>query len=867
MAISDEWWRGWWEADYSWDGLARQKWDGWVRPADGGPCRRKEDGVEGEPATLQDHFRDWLGGEPELFESPDGSVRFTRLHLPLAWRDGTSTGKADWGKAERGRLMAMVRRLNEMALAQEPPSPARLNGSVLLDFDVNDLGHPADPRKDGRIPVALSLERAAFVGNVWFNNAAFSGAAIFNNAAFSGAAKFNSAVFSGFARFGSATFSGDARFNNAAFSGGANFMGAAFSGNAWFNSASFSGDAWFDSADFSGDAWFDSAAFSGDATFDIAAFSGNAAFDSADFSRDATFDGAAFSRNARFNNAAFSGKARFNRAAFSGDARFESAAFSGDARFDRAVFSGNAWFDRAAFSGNARFESAAFSRNARFNSAAFSRDAWFDSAAFSGNARFNSAAFSGNARFSSAAFSGSARFNSAAFFSNANLSGVSEPTDRKEERQAVRIPAEGGENQFEIITPAGPLPRASRSFQTLDFSGVAVLGDADLSNRDVLTGAKFKSTMFRGRALFHGSRLHQGVLLDHKQFDTVLSDEPSTTGLESHRTALKGAVCVGAARLIDGWQRTERTRRARAVQWAEVREGIANDRLGLVVKAGAPRSGILPEGIYGIAKVLEDNWPAILAALEEDRLKNRPPKGDERDLWLRNVEADFRTLKLAMEDKRERISEGEFFRLELEARRRRGDIPSWERWASGAYRLLANYGNSLRRPFVGLAILWAASGLVFLGLGEGLDRLAPIVTTSHAQISADCQRMIVENQIGAGASAALSEACAASLGPEGAAKASLATPAVRASDDLRWARLEDMASAYTFAWNNIFRPLSALSAEGVAPYEPSWASAVLYGYGPGWGLLVRFLATVQSLIAIVIIFLLALAIRRRFQIS
>lgn len=100
-----------------------------------------------------------------------------------------------------------------------------------------------------------------------------------------------------------------------------------------------------------------------------------------------------------------------------------------------------------------------------------------------------------------------------------------------------------------------------------------------------------------------------------------------------------------------------------------------------------------------------------------------------------------------------------------------------------------------------------------------------------------------------------------------AAKASLATPAVRASDNLLWAWLEDTASAYTFAWNNIFRPLSALSAEGVAPYEPSWASAVLYGYGPGWGLLVRFLATLQSLIAIVIVFLLALAIRRRFQIS
>lgn len=790
MAISDEWWRGWWEADYSWDGLARMPWDGWVRPADGGPCRRKEDGVEGEPATLQDHFRDWLGGEPELFESPDGSVRFTRLHLPLAWRDGTPTGKVEWAADDRDRLMAMVRRLNDTALAQEPPSPARLDGCVLLRFDVRDLGQPADPREDDRTPVALSLERAAFSGNATLNGAAFLGNASFDRTAFSGSASFDSA-----------TFSRVASFERAIFSGVTNFANAVFSEIAYFEKAGFLGSTYFESAAFSVYAWFRSAAFS----------------------RGANFDDAAFTGIALFERAAFSGLTSFYRVIFSGHAGFQSAVFSGDTSFDHAVFSGEA--------------------------------------------NFSSAAFSGGANFDSAAFSGFTSLFRAAFFSYLYFPGVSEPTHSREERQVVRAADGSGGNSFEIITPASLLPRARSSFHALVFSRGAVLGDADFSNRDVLTGADFQSTVFWGRAQFHGSRLHQGVLLDHRQFETVLADEQSTEREDLYPAALRESVCAGAARLIDGWRRTRPSQDTQTPEWSEVRAGIAAGRLGLVVRAGAPRSGPLPEDIGEIAKALEAEWPAIFAALEADRLNSRPPKGDERDLWLRNVEADFRTLKLAMEDKRERISEGEFFRLELEARRRRSDIPSWERWASWAYKVLANYGNSLRRPFVALLYLWLGFGALFLGLGAGLDRLAPIVTTSHAQISADCQRMIVENQIGAGASTALSEACAVSLGPEGAAKASLATPAVRASGNLVWAWLEDTASAYTFAWNNIFRPLSALSAEGVAPYEPSWASAVLYGYGPGWGLLVRFLATLQSLIAIVIVFLLALAIRRRFQIS
>ncbi|KCZ86592.1 pentapeptide repeat-containing protein [Hyphomonas jannaschiana] len=323
MAISQKWWDRWWEEDYSWDGLAEKDWEGWVVPKDGVPVPAV-DGVDGRQATLQDYWRRAGLAEdierPE-FQCPQTGRRFTRVHLPLAFRDGSQTLKGtkdaafsaelnDILKAELARPILETRSVF-LWRTDGPDNRLQWQGAVLLDFDLDVLSAQSRS-EDSRTPVSLQAKHAVFLGDARFASAAFSGDAIFDRAAFSEDAWFDSAAFSGDAWFDSAAFSGDAGFDRAAFSEDAWFDSAAFSGGARFESTAFSGDAWFDSAAFSGEAWFDSAAFSGDAWFNSTAFSGDAWFNSAAFSGDASFNSAAFLGDAWFNSAAFLGKADFS---------------------------------------------------------------------------------------------------------------------------------------------------------------------------------------------------------------------------------------------------------------------------------------------------------------------------------------------------------------------------------------------------------------------------------------------------------------------------------------------------------------------------------------------------------------------------
>ncbi len=107
-----DWWAAWFDADYSWDGLARlnadgrphHAWAGWVvvdetycMPADEAP-----DNANTRPASLQDYWRadpafDWrlrddaaLEAVGELFtgdETPDGRT-WHIVHLPPAGPPG-----------------------------------------------------------------------------------------------------------------------------------------------------------------------------------------------------------------------------------------------------------------------------------------------------------------------------------------------------------------------------------------------------------------------------------------------------------------------------------------------------------------------------------------------------------------------------------------------------------------------------------------------------------------------------------------------------------------------------------------------------------------------------------------------------------
>lgn len=113
-----DWWDSWWKRDFSWDGLARQRLMGWqVTPS--GKLHRSTSG--GNPATLQDV---WRAEADRLVVGPDGR-RFTVVHAPLLWRDGSSVeGPWDDHSQEVERAFATAIRLFKAEDLKDPPMNA-----------------------------------------------------------------------------------------------------------------------------------------------------------------------------------------------------------------------------------------------------------------------------------------------------------------------------------------------------------------------------------------------------------------------------------------------------------------------------------------------------------------------------------------------------------------------------------------------------------------------------------------------------------------------------------------------------------------------------------------------------------------------
>ncbi|MES1156942.1 MAG: pentapeptide repeat-containing protein [Alphaproteobacteria bacterium] len=363
--LERDWWAAWRAEDYSWDGLAQKRWDGWsVILATGEivETEKLEDGAAARLATLQDYWRD---EEPHLIQG-DGKS-WTRAHCPLAWADGAPTPKAAWGDAEKAALEALFSaKLGEAAETKfEGPSYNRnlIGADRRAQFQGCTLfGAPAHP-KGGANLLSVRFERACFSGYAGFGSATFSGDAVFDSATFSGDAGFGRATFSGYAGFRSATFSGNAGFRSATFSGDAGFGRATFSGNAGFDSATFSGYAGFDSATFSGNAHFGGAKFAGRADLRVKTFAKAARFADCLFMERADFGGAPFGGDMDFTAAVFEKLASFE------NIKWPQAAGDWHAAFDQALFRGTAVFTGAGFKALAAFDGAALERGVQIDDA------------------------------------------------------------------------------------------------------------------------------------------------------------------------------------------------------------------------------------------------------------------------------------------------------------------------------------------------------------------------------------------------------------------------------------------------------------------------------------------------------------------
>lgn len=395
----EKWWERWREEDFTWEGLTRKRLKGWV--VSDGVLREKASGrayglsrdVElprqnSQPArraTLQDYWRaevetgrlrsDVEMGD-ELIAGLSGDF-YHALHLPLAFGDGTSTGKAGWSLAKLLELIAprfAVSKPTEWS--GEAPSrhiagadhDAQMQGGVFPNLvSVGDtmLGQGVCARFDiAFMALGCAFEGACFKGDARFSGAMFLGLASFEGATFECVARFDAADFLGDVWFGDCEFNGLSQFGGAQFAAEAGFESASFLDGALWRGASFSGWARFVGAKFGGEADFSTANFAAEASFTGAEFDGMTRFYEARFCSAADFHGAKFFRSMTFHAAEFRARVSFERI------QWPTLALGWHGAFERVLFAGVASFEGAPPQGFAAFDGAVFERGLRMDDVA-----------------------------------------------------------------------------------------------------------------------------------------------------------------------------------------------------------------------------------------------------------------------------------------------------------------------------------------------------------------------------------------------------------------------------------------------------------------------------------------------------------------
>jgi uncharacterized protein YjbI with pentapeptide repeats len=477
----------------------------------------------------------------------------------------------------------------------------------------------------------------------------------------------------------------------------------------------------------------------------------------------------------------------------------------GPASFVSTLFLGPADFGGTTFPGNANFSSAVFAQRAMFASAVFQGKAIFDDATFQ-----DSAEFGDGWREKAAQFKGNASFADAKFLSSVNFNKAHFDSEVSYARATLHDLAIWnfctftGKCNFERLTCHGVV-----SFHESKFLAATNFEYCYFAKRTRFTRVKFPQSAQDGEMSF--VNVHFADLADfyRAQFPPHC---------HQFSGAFVGAQFSGVADF-----------RVDTACWIAALDGAVLERKLLLDPPTEDRANVeffrkmLP-GAKGAGK-------ADVAAAEKEEIKTReaaakkgesvkPISAKDRRKWaeeslaqrLKELEGGCRVVKLAMGRDRNEALEQRYYRFQLLARRERKDTLPWEKFSSYLYDFASDYGASMVRPVAWLTAFLVLFALAYFGMGVALDRAAP-------------------------------------------------DPVVGAS--IR----EDAWSALTFSLNNTLRPLSVLSAENIRREDATWVSAMLYHFGPGYGFGIRLLASFQSLLSVMLAFLFALAVRRRFQIG
>ncbi len=502
-----------------------------------------------------------------------------------------------------------------------------------------------------------------------------------------------------------------------------------------------------------------------------------------------------------------------NRCYFHDNASFVSTKFHVRTSFRNALFSAKANFHSAEFYGDVSFQNATFCNTTEFLQAKFHENVSFDFAIFLTKSDFRSTRFLREATYLDALFSGDALFDDAQvkrcmLLDRGTFLGATSFKGVEFVGDISLIKAVfAGPARFSgtvAIEGGGAQLLSKRSFKSLTSDGAIFLEEARFDNRDILEPSSFRNTFFAHRASFHGSKLHQGVTFQGANFDAALKRKGE---FQPNWLAELNSIYLEQRSSSNFIKKTSATILRR------LRNGFALPEVGKrpTWVALRLRSEIdplqIPEGPTSSAITVHDPSP------NQRRL--------DEESYIADLEDCFRTLKRAMEDNRNRPDENRFFRLELLARRRRHsqDVSKWDKAVSFLYDWTSDFGNSIIRP-MGVLIL---SFFVFASIYANLST-QPIRYPNTAEYT----------------------------------------------DALNYSFSRGIAFG---PWEKEPKPCSTIGRllDVEMPIQnkssPNCPSDLLKRYGTSTALGVRMLASFQSLLALLLIFLTALAARRKFQIS
>ncbi|WP_417492282.1 pentapeptide repeat-containing protein [Maricaulis sp.] len=711
------WWKEWWAADYSWNGLAKldeegapeKPWIGWSVTPEDKVVEAVAAPAGSRAATLQDFWR-W-DSEKQLLRDDHqisrigllcqepGHPKFHLAHFPTYWQNSDPSWKTNLHDERWPVLEAELQRLIAFGAATQSgvrgvegaDRRAQLQGSLLRAIP---LPHPRPNREsDQRTPTLhLNAAHVRFLSDASFSNANLGPHTNFQDAMFTGIASFYQARFGADAHFQRAIFRKDANFQRATFAGRAYFGHSTFLLNTNFRRTRFTGNAAFHFATFAGTTEFHQAECSHDAYFQNAIFGGQVFFWGTTVARLGYFELAEFRSGAYFQGATVHGGVDFTHARFADVACFQSFKVLLDASFAEVAFSGPAKFDNVNFPNNAKFSNSKFSEDVSFKKASFSGDGRFDRTVFLGAAAFRNAKFTGSAYFHNTIFSGDARFDEARFSASAYF------MDAQFLRGFYALAAEYLGGAFFPGTIFGGPSRFGDAQQT-GVLGARVLRGARFSETTNFRGAVFKSLADFARCRFPDQAAHRDGAFNGTQF----FENVDFKGVERLPfSAFQGA-------LLDK---------------------------GILIGPDHPKEAQFRDALKD-ARRAADRDDAITG--KSDYNKNRDPDFESRfrDARFAALEAGCGVLKHAMMQTSDRQREQSFYRMELIARRHRpvrskanpdASVTWWEAFASRLYGWVSDYGGSAMRPL--------AAALLALPLTFGAITLAAYAIFNQANAHA-----------------------------------------------------------------------------------------------------------------------------------